>query len=305
MKSSLLIGNGLNNCLKNSISWRNLLEGIAKEYGVEYNGNISMPLEFECIVNQILKHEKVPSPQIYRTIKEKVAEIVKGVKLGEDCIHHRLLELPIDAIMTTNYDNLLEYIYNSGYKYSGDKKNTYRFDPISIQKGVPFYHVHGFADVPKTICLGYEHYMGVVEKIRSEINTEENNKDGHMKIVLALNDRSRLKNTWYERFYTDNISIVGLGLTESEVDLWWLITHRAYLFYSNYHDVRKKLTNRITYYDIVDTKDEVRFAQKKKIHYMLKNANVEVKTLKLEQDCNSYEEGYEMIFASIKNAHLN
>lgn len=264
-----------------------------------------MPLEFECIVNQILKHEKVPSPQIYRTIKERVAEIVNGVKLGEDFIHYRLLELPVDAIMTTNYDNLLEYIYNSGYKYSGDKKNTYRFDPISIQKGVPFYHVHGFADVPKTICLGYEHYMGVVEKIRSEINTEENNKEGSMKIVLALNDKSRLKNTWYERFYTDNISIVGLGLTESEVDLWWLITHRAYLFYSNYHDVREKLTNRITYYDIADPKDKVRFAQKEKIYYMLKNANIEVNTLKLEQDCNSYEEGYEMIFESIKYAHLN
>ena len=303
MESSLLIGNGLNNCLKNSIPWKNLLEGIAKEYGVEYNGNISMPLEFECIVNQILEHEKVPSPQIYRTIKEKVAEKIKEVKISEYCIHHRLLDLPIDAIMTTNYDNLLEYVYNPEYRYGGDKKSTYRFDHISIQKGVPFYHIHGFADVPKTICLGYEHYMGVVENIRRELNTEENNKDGNMKIVLALNDQLRLKNTWYERFYTDNISIVGLGLTENEVDLWWLITHRAYLFYSDYHGVRKKLTNRITYYDIVEPKDEVRFAQKEKIHYMLKNANVEVETLELERDCHSYEEGYEMIFESIKTAY--
>lgn len=302
MHSTLLIGNGLNNCLKDSIKWSDLLEGIAKEYGVKYNGNIPMPLEFECIVNQILKNEEAPSPKIYRAIKEKVAEKVNGITIGEKCIHHKLLRLPVDAIMTTNYDNLLEHIYNPEYKYSGDRKNTYRFDCISKQKGIPFYHIHGYADVPKTICLGYEHYMGVVENLRWEINTKENNEGGKMKIVQSLKDRSRLKDTWYERFYTDNISVVGLGLTESEVDLWWLITHRAYLFYSNYHDVRKELTNRITYYDIVDPANQERLFQKKKIQYMLTNANVEVQTLNLGQDCSSYEDGYEMIFEMIKNA---
>lgn len=46
MKNYLLIGNGLNKCLPSGIPWGNLLENIANQYGVSYNPNIAMPLEF-------------------------------------------------------------------------------------------------------------------------------------------------------------------------------------------------------------------------------------------------------------------
>ena len=52
MKHTLLVGNGLNRCLESSISWGSLLKDIADEYGVTYNGEIPMPLEFESIVNK-------------------------------------------------------------------------------------------------------------------------------------------------------------------------------------------------------------------------------------------------------------
>ena len=31
------------------------------------------------------------------------------------------------------------------------------------------------AAVPQSICLGYEHYAGIVEKLRSQLNKKENN----------------------------------------------------------------------------------------------------------------------------------
>ena len=304
MKTTLLIGNGLNRCLTNSISWGDLLKKIANDYSVEYNGKIPMPLEFECIVNQYLDSQTELSDKIYMEVKEKIAQTLNRTKLPECAIHHHIKSLGIDTLMTTNYDNLLEYVYNPEYSYRGKKTNKYLFETTSVQKDISFYHIHGHADSPKTICLGYEHYMGLVEKMRSEVNTEEKGTPGKMKIKEALLDPSKRQNTWYERFYTDNIGIIGLGLYESEVDLWWLLTHRAYLYYSNYHGIRKILKNKITYYDILNESNKAEMEEKKKIHYMLKNSHVEVKTYTIGKNCIDYWEAYMKMFESINSGEL-
>ena len=41
MDKTLLIGNGLNRTLKSSISWEDLLDDIANEYGVEHIDNFT------------------------------------------------------------------------------------------------------------------------------------------------------------------------------------------------------------------------------------------------------------------------
>lgn len=300
MNHTLLVGNGLNRCLKSSISWGDLLKDIAAEYGVNYNGEIPMPLEFESIVNQYLKKQLNPSDEVYLEIKEKIAKKMNYAKLPVGAIHRGLLSLPIESIMTTNYDNLLEYVYNPEYSYKGKKTYKYLFDAVSIQKGISFFHIHGHADSPKTICLGYEHYMGVVEKMRSEINSK-NGRNGNMKIIDALLGNSKLRYTWDEKFYTDNISIIGLGLSESEVDLWWLLAHRAYLYYSNICGIKKALRNRIVYYDVIDESDTKQLEYKKRIHYMLQNSHVEVKYYTIGKDCIDYNDGYRLTINDIQN----
>lgn len=303
METALLIGNGLNRCLKNSISWGDLLKSIAEDYSVEYNGNIPMPLEFECIINQCLKNRTEPSDEIYKEVKEKIAQKLNDTKLPPNAIHYEISSLPVDTLMTTNYDNLLEYVYDSEYSYRGKKANKYLFEATSAQKDISFYHIHGHADTPKTMCLGYEHYMGLVEKMRSEINAKEGGVAGKMKIKEALLEPSKRQDTWYEKFYTDNIGIIGLGLYESEVDLWWLLTHRAYLYYSDYYGIKEFLKNKITYYDILNESNKAEVEEKKKIHYMLKNSYVEVKAYTIK-DYHGYEDAYRKILGSIKNGEL-
>lgn len=63
MEKTLLIGNGLNRTLQFSISWSELLCDIAKEHNVEYIPDLPMPLEFERIINTILKKSDVPNSQ--------------------------------------------------------------------------------------------------------------------------------------------------------------------------------------------------------------------------------------------------
>ena len=300
MKHTLLVGNGLNRCLESSISWGDLLKDIATEYGVNYNGEIPMPLEFESIVNQYLKKQSNPSDKVYLDIKEKIADKLNYAKLPEGAIHKDLQSLQIESILTTNYDNLLEYVFNPEYSYKGKKTNKYLFDAISIQKGISFFHIHGHADSPKTICLGYEHYMGVVENMRSVINSK-NVGSGNMKIIDTLLGNSKPRYTWDEKFYTDNISIIGLGLSESEVDLWWLLSHRAYLYYSNLCGIKKILRNRIVYYDVINESDTKQLEYKKRIHYMLQNSHVEVKYYTIGKDCIDYYDGYRLSITDIQN----
>lgn len=126
MDKTLLIGNGLNRTLKSSISWEDLLDDIANEYGVEHIDNLPMPLEFERIVNTILRKSSNPSSRIYNDIKKKIANKVQDIKLPADAIQHELCAIPVNAIITTNYDYLLENAYNQDFSYKDakDKSNS-------------------------------------------------------------------------------------------------------------------------------------------------------------------------------------
>lgn len=301
MDKCFLIGNGLNRTLKASISWDELLKDIAEEHNVEYCADIPMPLEFERIVNCCLCNSVAPSVNVYSEFKKEIAKKILYTKLPQDGIHYRLLNSNANAIMTTNYDYLLEYVFSPSYEHKG-KQQKYLFDPTSIQKGVQFYHLHGMAAVPQSICLGYEHYAGIVEKLRTQLNKKENNENQKMIIKQVLLGEKEPTNTWGERFYTSNIAIMGLGLSSCEIDLWWLITHRAYLYFADYCGLKSHIKNLIVYYDIVDdiarnnSKDEDfrrrRQNEKGKTHLLLRNSHVDVKTYNLSEFDGSYFEAY-------------
>ncbi len=74
MKNYLLICNGLTKCLPSGIPWGNLLENIANQYGVSYNPDIAMPLEFERIVNEYLA--KTPVNSISNDFIDAVKKLV-------------------------------------------------------------------------------------------------------------------------------------------------------------------------------------------------------------------------------------
>ena len=315
MENSLLIGNGLNRTLKSSISWSALLQDIAKSYGVSYEANIPMPLEFERIVNTILATDPGPTTEIYTQIKTEIAKKILSAVLPDGAIHFMLPHMSVDAILTTNYDYFLEYAYNRKFVYRGKKRNKYLWNATSIQSNVKFYHLHGMADIPLSICLGYEHYMGIVENLRSELNTKAEGNPDNMKIKQVILGEKEPSDSWGERFYTNNIAIIGLGLTSAEVDIWWLLTHRAFLYYSNYCGLRERLKNRIVYYDVIDdtnihdhnTESEHLRSMKEKenIHKLLEGAHVMVQKYYLSKYQNQYELAYRQILNDINSSFLN
>lgn len=310
MDNCLLIGNGLNRCLEGGIPWGNLLKDIAEERAVNYCPDISMPLEFERIVNNCLKKEKRPTDELYLEIKKAVSRKIVSAKIVEGAPHKQLINLPIQTIITTNYDMLLEQVFDKSYVAeiisNGAKYLTK--ETATIQK-VKFYHPHGISTHPNTICLGYEHYIGITQNLRYEINTVKKT-DRKKSIYSILAGNAVPNNTWGEQFYRSNIGIVGLGLYECEVDLWWLLTHRASLYYSNYEGIRDLLKNRIVYYSVVDDIEKYdEFAEKQRLfgikvqndkHQLLEGEHVIVKKYPLSENDNSYESAYLHIFEDIK-----
>jgi hypothetical protein len=315
LPTTLLIGNGLNQCLDGGLPWGNLLSQIADQFGVATCSDIPMPLEFERLINVHLKNNPSDAKDIYNRIKTAVAGRVLNVSLPSTAIQTELAKLKLSNIITTNYDLLLEKSYNSAFVPNihqgvANKPTKYLSGAVGTISGVNFYHAHGCATVPSTICLGYEHYMGMVEKIRDAINTAPRDL-GKKKIQAVLDGSASPTDTWMEKFYTTNVGIIGFGLYECESDFWWLLTHRASLYHADETGNHSHIKNSITYYDIIDdlpkkteeekTKALVKEKETTQKHLLFSGMHVNVKKYKLsETETGQYQEAYQNIFDDIR-----
>lgn len=55
MENGLLLGNGINRCVIHDIAWEVLQEELANDYRVKHSDSLSLPLDFECMANQLLR----------------------------------------------------------------------------------------------------------------------------------------------------------------------------------------------------------------------------------------------------------
>jgi len=294
-KWCLFLGNGVNRAFSNITSWQKLLINAANASNVKYLKSDFNTLSFEKMVNDALKKRNSAGYGIYSQIKANIAEDLKGYDVKNTCFFDILKSSNnISSIITTNFDIVLEE--QLGLKNKNEIKTGKSIickKPIwTSPNGIEVYHAHGIVKRPSTICLGYEHYAALVEKIRSEINGNDNPK----LIADILNGNKERTGTWYEKFYTDNIVFVGFGLEFSEIDIWEILALRASLYYSDYNELKTKklLKNRIVYYDITEGN------KKSEKHKLLESFNVEVKRKHIKNK-NEYGAAYQKIISEIKN----
>ena len=69
--------------------------------------------------------------------------------------------------------------------------------------------------------------------------------------------------------------------TITEIDIWWLLTYRASLYYSNRYNCRNLIANRIVYHD-------VGIAEDVKMKAILRNMAVEYKFHMIHHNENIY-----------------
>lgn len=252
----LLLGNGLNN-LSPGYSWKDLTRDLSEMAGY---GELSLdgkpfPLVYEQLIVRALRSGRCSE----RDLKERIADRVRRLEVND--LHRDFVAMAGDEIITTNYDTVLERalgwtggrIVNEGVvpeiAYS-----LFRFNTVD---DVRLWHIHGLATSPSSIMLGYEHYSGYLQMMRSYLATGTGRAYRNRSFEpfpRRLRRGSLDINSWLDLFLTRDIAIVGLAMDFVEIHLWWLITWRARLI----HEHGLPVDNSILYFHPTSERDRLR-----------------------------------------------
>lgn len=260
----ILVGNGFNRIGNKSISWNDLLQEIS---GGSYPKALNT-LEYEFArlrhLDKSVKEGKDLMKSAYSN-KEKISRWSK--KIMPNDLHQRLVNLPVNEFLTTNYDHALEKAID-GMGYHFDKKkschdedryNMRRYNClVNDDKCKRIWHIHGDMQHHKSILLGFNHYCGTIGKIdrlykggylsenqkgkpyRVPIKIEEGLRD----VLADGNQLDAFTRFWLPYFFTTNIHIIGFGMDESEMDIWWILDKRKRFMLEH----RDKKLNHIYFY---------------------------------------------------------
>lgn len=313
MKNVVLFGNGFNR-LNGGISWGELLKKITTEPLI---ANISNTLQYEAIIlsSDYYNYEPLVTSDGYQiitadqkqlnVIDKPVEEIIKNRIKDElerfipNRIYQRISQLDIEHYITTNYDHTLyKQLYELEFKES-NSNNTEKLYSIRRKfslknkdgKEKYIWPMHGTIQYPKSIMLGLDHYCGSIGKIDNYIKGNyEYGKDVKLEGLIK-----RLKNnkcdpplSWIDLFFTHNIHIIGLGLYQDEIDLWWILNKRKR--YIRQYGNEVGINNKIYYYG--DVEDNMR--------QLLNRLGVEVR--QAPPSCQtSYEKQYDHFIDEIES----
>jgi len=293
----LFIGNGLNRCLTNAVSWDAILKELVRKLDIPGVAQDEATLEFERILNEALILDENRNADIYKSVKMDIARQLQMYKLPENSLHHKYISLPMDCFLTTNYDYTLEAAIDCSLNYrhiksgSSEKKfSLYRKQKIKDQC---IYHIHGESKAPASICLGFEHYVGILGKLKSVLFEHQK---GLKDFTLLNVIRREIEPTgcYAEFFFTHNIFIVGWALDKTEIDVWWILVYRAFLMNTNYKGINKWLDNKIYFYCFQDSG-----GCNNKMNSMLHSLNVEMVEIPVRH--MDYVSAYDSIFEDISS----
>lgn len=228
MDTTFLIGNGINNAVE-KFAWEDLLTKLIDFLGaksIDPKDGKPFPLLYEEIMSYALKQTD------YNELEVK-SFISKNIPKHKNDIFIDYAASRATHILTTNYDHNIQLALKGGYAYSNKgivneaKYSIFRHDIVSNKY---YWHIHGSIHSANSILLGYEHYCGYLQAMRSYVvsGTGTSYKNVKLKSLgkrFNSDDYSLL--SWLDLFFTTNIHIIGLTLDYNEIHLWWLLSYRT------------------------------------------------------------------------------
>ena len=239
----LLLGNGINR-LSNEYSWSDLLDELIKETKtsevITYKEEKPFTLLYEEIYLRTLKHLRSKELRL----KEEIANLVLN-KFTPNEFHTKILDLDVEAILTTNYDYNLERSFDDDHGKSANVliERKYNLFRRRNANGRYIWHIHGEADAPNSITLGHEHYVGYLQKMGNYLKDKITSKrKGEQKEIrspiqkaihrqeeIRAFDKAKTIYSWVDLFLMNDVYILGLALDYTEIDLWWLMIFKERL----------------------------------------------------------------------------
>lgn len=232
---ALLIGNGINRYRSpsNENSWENILSklsatNLGSTLRISQTG-ISLT-EFYDIMEL-----KCSNGSLRGDLAQQFCELIKK---WEPQTQHRDIanwaKQHKAPILTTNFDSTISKAANSvlrripGKGFSAFYPWDSYYAPTVVSNPCDqfaVWHVNGMLQYSRSIRLGLSHYMGSVERARRWFRRGSDP-------LFNTNDVAKWPgaSSWLQIFIHKPLVIVGLGLTETEVFLRWLLIERARYF---------------------------------------------------------------------------
>lgn len=222
----LLLGNGMLKLGNTGTSWDEL---IAKIRGIDKD------IDYRCLP-YAMQPEAVCGVDV-EDIQRRIAMEIKDIDNPHSLLY-KLLEIPFDAIITTNYTYEIEKILSGG-KWSSNMRrkaftalddnskphhNTHICNVVTTIDGryVPVFHVHGEYERKHSMILSYYSYAKILSRL-----IEYNKLLGNSLFEHQQEMRIKECRCWLDYFILGNIYSVGFGLDVSEFDIWWAIERKA------------------------------------------------------------------------------
>ena len=264
MKQSILFGNGFNRLNEENPSWNDLIKSISNTV---IKGTIPNPTKYEAILLKDYQNSNWgDDDNIQDTInnakkkqesdlKHDIAKKLESFK--SNSLYGKILDMPFEHFMTTNYDNL--FIKDLDEKLFVPNDITEKLYSIrrsyiikseeNESKGRYYWPIHGYYKNPSSIMLGYDQYCGSLAKLDSFVKGDYKKDMGSIKQRLEDGSINDVK-SWVDLFFISDVHIIGLGLDYEEIDLWWILNRRKRIM------SHTNLNNNIYYYQINKEDDE-------------------------------------------------
>lgn len=226
----LLTGNGLHRAFQDE-NWDQLLKDLS--------GNRFSDEKWNTL-------KKLPYPQLAIVatgnhlntgMKEASSRYIKlNVLPGEESLIKIAAETGFEAILTTNYSYEIERALCPDFSISIGSASKYRkktckekpkAETIALyhylhvpykDSEVSIWHIHGEAAITDSMIIGHYYYGRLLSRIQSY--TAETIK--RYKIAERNGDLFYPR-SWVDYLLFGNVYIVGQGMDQSEMDIWWLM----------------------------------------------------------------------------------
>ena len=245
IENTLLIGNGFSRSVfRNMPSWGDLFEGVSSSIQ-------NYTILYEAFLLE-KKRRGLTEDEVKKGLIEKIRAEFSGKSVKDDICDleefgHYMIQSHVNNILTTNYDNGIEFILCEfcGYRKQTPKNmvpekiysiRTYKlFVNDDTGHEVRLWKIHGDLERIRSITLGFDQYCGSLSKLSEYVKGtyKSSKKDAKVECAGPMDKKCKEQKfdqlSWAELFFRTNIYIVGFGLNSSEIDIWWLLNKRARL----------------------------------------------------------------------------
>ncbi len=223
----LLVGNGLNRCMGDTNTWLNAILRLTKDDGI-----LDSDKDMNYSIRATVTTDENENDR-WRKYEELFGKEFKYI--NDNSLLKNLLQIPFDAILTTNYTYELENALDPDYVSSNNKKDyayttAAGYTPVEKQpdtvrllntfnrfpngsRDVNIWHIHGEVREPCSMILTHEEYGRLVYELVANEQDKPNSN------IISFR-------SWIDYFIYGDLYVLGQGIDFAEFDLWWLLSRR-------------------------------------------------------------------------------